>query len=90
MTHVTATELGRNLRRALDRVVFEREELVVVRNREEIARIVPGPGTLDAHQAFGDLFGILAPEAGETWADDARGFGANEGRVDDGSDPWRG
>ena len=89
MTRVTATELGRNLRRALDRVVFEREELLVVRNHEEIARIVPGPGTQTATQAMADLYAVLAPDAGAEWCADARSLESTS-PADDLRDPWAG
>jgi antitoxin (DNA-binding transcriptional repressor) of toxin-antitoxin stability system len=48
MKTISATELARNLRRVLDRVVADGEEIVIERNHEQIARLVAGPGRQNA------------------------------------------
>ena len=52
MRTITATELARNLRRVLDRLAIEGEEIVIERNREQVARLLPGPGRQTALQAM--------------------------------------
>jgi antitoxin (DNA-binding transcriptional repressor) of toxin-antitoxin stability system len=48
MKTIRATELARNLRRVLDRVVTDGEEVVIERNHEQLARLVAGPGRQNA------------------------------------------
>lgn len=86
MSTVTATELARNFRAMLDRVEFKHEELVVVRNNHEVARIIPGPATLTALEAMADLYQTLPPEAAEGWLKDS--CPTDPGLHDEVRDPW--
>lgn len=83
--HVTATEMARNFKGMLNRVEFGREELVIVRNNHQVARVIPGPATMNALEAMGDIYRSLPEEAGYNWLADSR--------VEDGEeelrDPWR-
>ncbi len=72
MHTVTATELSRNFRVMLDKVEFKHEELIVVRNNHEVARIIPGPATMTALEAMTDIYGILSEDAAVDWLDDSR------------------
>ena len=72
MHTVTATELSRNFRVMLDKVEFKHEELIVVRNNHEVARIIPGPATMTALEAMTDIYGILSEDAAVAWLDDSR------------------
>lgn len=85
MKVVTATDFSRHFRVMLNRVEFQHEELLIVRNNTPVARLIPGPATMTAAEAFGDLYRTLPPEAGETWLADSRLDGdiADEVR-----DPW--
>jgi len=69
---ITATELARNLRRVLDRLVVEGEEIVIERNREQVARLVPGPARQTALEAMADLYRTLPEESAATWEADSR------------------
>jgi PHD/YefM family antitoxin component YafN of YafNO toxin-antitoxin module len=83
---VTATELVRNFRTMLDSVEFKREELSIVRNNHEVARVVPGPSIMNALEAMADLYRTLPAEAAAGWMKDARQPG---GRLkDEVRDPW--
>jgi hypothetical protein len=44
----------------LDQVEFERETLSIVRNNQQIARIVPGAAQQTALEAMADLFRTLS------------------------------
>lgn len=59
MTLISATEFARNLSLMLDRVHYTSEEMVILRNRQAIARVVPGAPLLRADEAFADLLGTL-------------------------------
>ncbi len=86
MRQVTATELARNLREVLDRVEFQREEHLVLRNQHQIARILPGPAHQTAQEAMGDLYRILSEDTGADWVLDSRTGGGH--RLDELRDPW--
>jgi antitoxin (DNA-binding transcriptional repressor) of toxin-antitoxin stability system len=69
----------------LNRVEFQHEELLIVRNNTPVARLIPGPATMTAAEAFGDLYRTLPPEAGEGWLADSR---INDDISDEVRDPW--
>ncbi len=85
MTTMTATELARNLKKALDRVAFAGEEILVVRNNQKIARLLPGPATLTALEAMADLYRSLPEDAARDWLADSR---MPEKLADEMEDPW--
>ena len=72
MKTVTATELARNFKEMFDLVEFHGEELTVVRNKHQVARIVPGPATMTALEAMSDLYRTLPDDAGDGWLHDIR------------------
>lgn len=89
MKTITATKLARNLRRVLDRVVADGEEIVIERNHEQIARLVAGPGRQNALEAMADLYRTLPDDVAATWERDARATRWKGSRVDKGvRDPW--
>ncbi len=69
---ITATALARNLKRMLDQVEFKRETLSIVRNNQQIARIVPGAAQQNALEAMADLFRVLSDEDARDWVRDSR------------------
>src|ERR1039458_8164343 len=73
MKTISSTELARNLRRVLDRLVAEGEEIVIERNHEQIAPLVAGPGRQNALEAMADLYHTLPDDVAATWETDARG-----------------
>ena len=89
MKTITATELARNLRQVLDRLVTEGEEIVVERNREQVARLLPGPARQTALEAMADLYHTLPENAAATWEADSRRGRWRGSRLDKGvRDPW--
>ena len=89
MRTITATELARNLRRVLDRMVIEGEEIVIERNREQVARLLPGPARQTALEAMADLYRTLPEDAAATWEADSRRGRWKGSRLDKGiRDPW--
>lgn len=86
MRTVTATELARNFRTMFDQVEFKHEELIVIRNNHEVARIIPGPATMTALEAMADLYRTLPEEAARDWLDDSRR--TEKGLQDEVRDPW--
>lgn len=86
MRTVTATELARNFRTMFDQVEFSHEELIVIRNNHEVARIVPGLATMTALEAMADLYRTLPEEAARDWLADSRRV--EKGLADEVRDPW--
>ncbi|MBW1788149.1 MAG: type II toxin-antitoxin system Phd/YefM family antitoxin [Deltaproteobacteria bacterium] len=85
METMTATEFAKNLKRALDRLEFGREEIIIVRNNHKIARIIPGSPHMTALEAMGDLYRTLPADAAEEWLEDSRLAGNLRDEV---RDPW--
>jgi prevent-host-death family protein len=87
MITITATELVRNFRKFLDSVELKGEEIVIVRNNQEVARLIPGPTHQTALEGMADLYRTLPEEAAAGWLIDSRRAG--EARLDhELKDPW--
>lgn len=86
MYTVTATELARNFREMLDRVEFKHEELLIVRNNHEVARMIPGPAAMTALEAMSDIYRTLPDDEGKDWLRDGRKM--KEKISDKVRDPW--
>ena len=85
MQTITSTDFARNFRAMLDRVEFRHEELLIVRNNHPVARIIPGPATMTAAEAFADIYRTLPEEAGRDWLADSRSDDGRDGGV---RNPW--
>ena len=86
MLRVTATEMARKFKQMMNLVEFEGEELVIIRNNHQVAKIIPGPATMTALEAMADLYRTLPDKAGKEWVRDGR-----EGAPDSLTrlrDPW--
>ena len=89
MKTITATHLARNLRRVLDRLVIEGEGIVIERNRQQVALLLPGPARQTALEAMADLYRTLPDDAAATWEADSRKGRWKGNRLDKGvRDPW--
>jgi antitoxin (DNA-binding transcriptional repressor) of toxin-antitoxin stability system len=62
---LTATEVARNFSQVLDDVEESHEEVVIVRNRRMIARIIPEPEEQNALEVLGDLYRTLEDETAD-------------------------
>ncbi len=87
MRTITATELARNLRQILDHMVSGGEEIVIERNHQQVARMIPGAARQTALQAMADLYRTLPEKAAVDWEKDSRSL--TEETVAEGTrDPW--
>lgn len=68
MKTMTVTEVSRNFRQVMDGVEEAGEEIVLMRNRKVIARLVPEPSELTALQVLGDLYRTLDDATGKALA----------------------
>ncbi len=89
MKTITATNLARNLRRVLDRLSVDGQDLVIERNRRQVARLVPGPARQTAIEALADLYRTLPPDTAAAWETDSRKGLWKGSRLDKGiRNPW--
>jgi hypothetical protein len=72
MKTISATALSRNLRRVLESLLSDREEIVIERKHQQIARLVPVPIQQTALEAMSDLYRTLPQDAAATWETDRR------------------
>jgi antitoxin (DNA-binding transcriptional repressor) of toxin-antitoxin stability system len=72
MQTISATDLVRNTRKILDKVVGRRETIVVKRNHILIARITPPEQTMTAAQALAGLHPMLTPKQRTAWLQDSQ------------------
>ncbi|MET3107857.1 antitoxin (DNA-binding transcriptional repressor) of toxin-antitoxin stability system [Oxalobacteraceae bacterium GrIS 2.11] len=74
MQTISATDLARNTRQILDRVVSQGESIAVERNNTMVAKIVPPETTMTAVQALSGLtLPILTLAQAKSWLKDSRG-----------------
>jgi len=87
MKTMTVTEVSRNFREVMDGVEEAGEEVVLMRNRRAIARLVPEQAEQTALQILGDLYRTLDEATGNALAKAvARGKMAD--KVGDLRNPW--
>ena len=85
MTEMTVTEFARKLRAIFDRIEHGGEEVVLIRNKHPIARIIPGSPWLNALEAMGDLYRTLPEDAAADWLMDSR---EDRKVLEEARDPW--
>jgi antitoxin (DNA-binding transcriptional repressor) of toxin-antitoxin stability system len=86
MRIMTAEDFTRDVCGVLDRFERDKEEVVILRDNQPIARLVPGGRLMAAREAFAGLGGILTDEEGEAWLRDIKGL---DRLLDQGiRDPW--
>ena len=89
MKTLSVTEVARNFSAVLDGVEREQEEVVLVRNRRQIARLIPEPPAQTALEVLGDLYRTLDEgTANALAAAIAKGRKAKAGTLGELRDPW--
>jgi antitoxin (DNA-binding transcriptional repressor) of toxin-antitoxin stability system len=89
MKILNVTEVARNFSSVLDKVEKDQEEVVLVRNHRQIARLVPEPPAQDALSVLGDLHRTLDDEtADELAAHVAKLRKSKHGKLAELRDPW--
>jgi len=73
----------------LDRLATGGEEIAIERNRQQVARLIPGSGRQTALEALADLYRTLPNGAAATWEADSRKGRWRGSRLEKGiRDPW--
>lgn len=70
MKILSATEISRNFSRVLDALEQGGEEIVVMRGKHPVAKMVPGAPRLTALEALADLYHTLDDAEGRDWLRD--------------------
>jgi antitoxin (DNA-binding transcriptional repressor) of toxin-antitoxin stability system len=86
MKTMTATEVSRNFSRVLDTLERGDEEIIVLRGKHPVTRMVPGAPRMTALEALGDLHRTLDDADGEAWLRDMEGADRRIRR--EVRDPW--
>lgn len=95
MKEMSVTDVARNFSAVLDEVGLSGEEVVLVRNRRRLARLVPESSGSNALEVFGDLYRTLDDDTANELASNVTKRRAKEGRGRKGTlaglrDPWAG
>ena len=91
MKTLSVTDVARNFSAVLDALERDQEEIVLVRNQRQIARLIPEAPHQDALNVFGDLFRTLDDETADALsAAIASQRKSRRGRVAELRDPWAG
>lgn len=89
MKTLSVTEVARNFSAVLDNVEREQEEVVLVRNRRQIARLIPEPPARNALEVLGDLYRTLDESTANALATAiAKARTSKRGTLDELRDPW--
>jgi prevent-host-death family protein len=91
MKTLSVTEVARNFRAVIDSVEHDQQEIVLVRNRRPVARLVPEAPCQIALEVFGDLYRALDERtAAALTAAVAKGRKRRRGRISELRNRWAG
>jgi PHD/YefM family antitoxin component YafN of YafNO toxin-antitoxin module len=91
MKTLSVTEVARHFREVIDCVEQKQEEIVLVRNRKQVARLVPETASQNALEVFGDLYRTLDDETAEALASSiSTAKKKRRGRIAELRNPWAG
>jgi prevent-host-death family protein len=65
MKNLSVTEVARHFSEVIDSVERKQEEIILVRNKKQVARLVPEAAPQNALEIFGDLYRTLDDETAE-------------------------
>jgi len=65
MKTLSVTEVARNFREVIDAVEQKQEEIILVRHKKQVARLIPDSAPQNALEVFGDLYRTLDNETAE-------------------------
>ena len=89
MRTLTVTEVARSFSAVIDRVERDQEEIILVRNRRAVARLVPESSAQNALEVFGDLYRTLDDKTADALAAAISRTKKGKGETLDGlRNPW--
>jgi antitoxin (DNA-binding transcriptional repressor) of toxin-antitoxin stability system len=88
---LSVTQVARHFREVIDSVERQQEEIVLVRNQKQVARLVPEAAPQNALEVFGDLYRTLDDETAEALSSAISTMRKRRrGRVSELRNPWAG
>ena len=91
MKVLSVTKVARNFSRTIDMVEKQQQEIVLIRNGKQVARIVPEPAGQTALEICGDLYRTLDDKTAETIATAlVKARNSCRGRLSELRNPWIG
>ena len=72
MRMLTATVVSRTFSQLLNSLEHGGEEIVIMRNKHPVAKLVPGASRMTAIEALGDIYATLNDDEGGAWLEDIR------------------
>lgn len=72
MRTLSATEVARQFSRILDALEHGGDDIVIMRNKHPVARLVPGAPRMTALEALADIHRTLDDHEGAAWLADMR------------------
>ena len=91
MKVLSVTEVARNFREVIDSVESKQEEIVLVRNQKQVARLIPEAPPQNALEVFGDLYRTLDDKTAQSLASIlVKGRKSRRGRLSELRNPWVG
>lgn len=69
---MTATEVARNFRKVLDGLQTGADEIIILRNGQAVAKLLPGTPRMTALEALSDIYRTLPVQEGDRWLKDAK------------------
>lgn len=92
MKTLSVTEVARNFSAVVDSLQRDQEEIVLVRNRRTVARLVPEAPRQDALEVLGDLYRTLDDATAQALSKAVSSARKRRraGRVSELSNPWAG
>jgi hypothetical protein len=91
MKILSVTDVARHFREVIDSVEHKQEEIVLVRNRKQVARLIPEVPCQNALEVFGDLYRTLDEKTAEALSSAiSTNRKKRRGRVSELRNPWAG
>jgi PHD/YefM family antitoxin component YafN of YafNO toxin-antitoxin module len=91
MKILSVTEVARHFSEVIDDVEQKQEEVVLVRNRKQVARLVPEQPAQNALEVFGDLYRTLDDKtANALLSSISKSKRGRRGRISELRNPWAG
>ncbi len=91
MKILSVTEVARHFSEVIDSVEQKQEEIILVRNEKQVARLVPEVAPQNAMEVFGDLYRTLDDETAEALTTAINMAKKNRrGRISELRNPWVG
>jgi len=72
MIIMNVTNFARDMKHVLNLVEYRGEEILLMRNKKKIAKIIPQGVESTALEVFSDLYRTLPEVAAESWLQDSR------------------